>query len=97
MKKLLFFIVTLVVLNGCVQSTAFLGPAYTLAKTGSIGQVFLTQSATYGFKKATGKSINEHALSAFTEEMRQCEKTHSSELSEVFFITLDEIDCTTIN
>ena len=54
-------------------------------------------NATYGFKKATGKSINEHALSAFTEEMRQCEKTHSSELSEVFFITLDEIDCTTIN
>ena len=97
MKKLLFFIVTLVVLNGCVQSTAFLGPAYTLAKTGSIGQVVLTQSATYGFKKATGKSINEHALSSLTEEMRQCEKTHSSELSEVFFITLDEIDCTTIN
>ena len=97
MKKLLFFIVTLVVLNGCVQSTAFLGPAYTLAKTGSIGQVVLTQSATYGFKKTTGKSINEQALSTFTEEMRQCEKTHSSELSEVFFITLDEIDCTTIN
>ena len=69
MKKLLFFIVTLVVLNGCVQSTAFLGPAYTLAKTGSIGQVVLTQSATYGFKKATGKSINEHALSSLTEEI----------------------------
>ena len=43
--------------------------------------------------KITGKSINEQALSTFTEEMRQCEKTHSSELSEVFFITLDEIDC----
>ena len=54
---LLFF------LNGCVQSTALLGPAYTLSNTGNIYHAGLTYGSNQAVKKITGKSPTENIKS----------------------------------
>ena len=54
---LLFF------LNGCVQNTALLGPAYTMASTGNIYQAGLTYGSNQAVKKITGKSATENIKS----------------------------------
>ena len=54
---LLFF------LNGCVQSAALLGPAYTLASTGNIYQAGLSYGSNQAVKKVTGKSPTENIQS----------------------------------
>ena len=41
-KKLILGIFFIIFLNGCVQSTSFLGPAYTLGTTGNVLQAGLS-------------------------------------------------------
>ena len=43
-------------LNGCLQNTAFLGPAVTVASTGNIAQAGLSFSSNLAIKKITGKT-----------------------------------------
>ena len=38
MKKIVFLISTLTILNGCAESTALLAPIYTMANSGSVLQ-----------------------------------------------------------
>ena len=93
----------LAILNGCVQSTSFLGPTYTMAKSGSILQAWNSLAASYGFKELTGSTPGEYAMSfaksysdeplLMTEKERECQTFHSSSFSEIFFETLDGIDC----
>ena len=54
---LLFF------LNGCVQNTALLGPAYTLGSTGNVYQTSLSYGSNKAVKKITGKSTTENIKS----------------------------------
>ena len=42
LNKVLVYIVTSIILSGCAQSTAMLGPALTLASTGNASQAGLT-------------------------------------------------------
>ena len=102
MKKVFLLIFTLVILNGCAQSTSFVGPTYTMAKSGSILQAGNSYAASYGFKTLTGQTPGEYAYSfakdnnselILTLQDRECETFHSSSLSEIFFDTLDGIDC----
>ena len=103
MKKIFFLISILTILNGCAQSTSLLGPTYTMAKSGSILQAGNSFAASYGIKKLTGTTPGEYAMSfaksytdepiLFTEKERECQTFHSSSLSEIFFVTLDGIDC----
>ena len=103
MKKIFFLISILTILNGCAQSTSLLGPTYTMAKSGSILQAGNSFAASYGIKKLTGTSPGEYAMSfakrysdepiLLTEKERECQTFHSSSLSEIFFDTLDGIDC----
>ena len=103
MKKIFLLIFALVILNGCAQSTSFVGPTYTMAKSGSILQAGNSFAASYGFKSLTGQTPGEYAFSSFakddkselilTAQVRECETFHSSSLSEIFFDTLDGIDC----
>ena len=53
-KKLILGIFFITFLNGCVQSTSFLGPAYTLGTTGNALQAGLsygTNKTFFEFKK----------------------------------------------
>ena len=63
LKKIFAGLFLLFFLNGCVQSTALLGPAYTLASTGNIYQAGLSYGSSQAVKKITGKSPTENIRS----------------------------------
>ena len=105
MKKSIFFVAIFIILNGCAQFTAVVGPTYTMAKTGSLMQTSAMMATSYGVKKKTGKSPGEHidslvkgnfeVNSSLTqkENVKECQIIHTSSLNKIFFATLDEIDC----
>ena len=76
-----------------------------MAKSGSVAQVGSSMAASYGFEKATGQNpstfINSlvrksNRINSFLVEQenpRECQTIHSTKLNEIFFTTLDEIDC----
>ena len=63
LKKIIVGLFLLFFLNGCVQSAALLGPAYTLASTGNIYQAGLSYGSNQAVKKITGKSPIENIKS----------------------------------
>ena len=63
LKKIIAGLFLLFFLNGCVQNTALLGPAYTMASTGNIYQAGLTYGSNQAVKKITGKSPTENIKS----------------------------------
>ncbi len=54
LNKILVYIITGVILSGCVQSTAMLGPAITLASTGNASHAGITFITNKVVKKETG-------------------------------------------
>tara|TARA_B100000161_G_C33387505_1_gene340662 strand:+ start:27 stop:428 length:402 start_codon:yes stop_codon:yes gene_type:complete len=68
MKKILGFLLTFILLTGCAESLALLGPTSTAVTGGNIAQSAFSSAVNYGVKKQTGKSPMEHAL-AYAEEM----------------------------
>ena len=67
MKKIFELLVSLLLLNGCAESMALLGPASTTITGGNIAQSTVSSAMSYGVKKQTGKSPMEHVL-AYAEE-----------------------------
>ena len=65
MKKILFLLSIIFLLNGCAESIALLS---TTASNGKIVQSSLNSAISYGVKKQTGKSPLEHAI-AYAEEI----------------------------
>ena len=70
MKKILFLLSTIFLLNGCAESLALLG---TSTSNGKILQSSLNSAVSYGVKKQTGKTPLEHAI-AYAEEKNPDEK-----------------------
>ena len=64
MKKILFFLSLILLLNGCAESIALLS---TGASNGKIVQSTVNSAVSYGIKKQTGKTPLEHAI-AYAEE-----------------------------
>ena len=64
MKKTLFLLSLLFLLNGCAESIALLS---TGASNGRIVQSSVNSAISYGVKKQTGKTPLEHAI-AYAEE-----------------------------
>ena len=62
MKKLISLLITLLALNGCANSLAFLGPASTSVTGGNVAQSIASSAVSYGVKKQTGKTPSQHAL-----------------------------------
>ena len=54
MKKIFVFIVSGIILSGCAQSTAMLGPAISLASSGNVSQAGLTFITNKVVEKETG-------------------------------------------
>ena len=63
LKKTFVGLFLLFFLNGCVQSAALLGPAYTLASTGNIYQAGLSYGSNKAVEEITGKSPTENIKS----------------------------------
>ena len=64
MKKILLFLSTIFLLNGCAESLALFGQG---ASNGRFVQSSLNSAISYGVKKQTGKTPLEHAI-AYAEE-----------------------------
>ena len=105
MKKSIFFVGIFIILSGCSQYSSLVGPSYTMAKSGSILQTGTAYATSYGIKKTTGQSPGEYIqtlvrknykINSFMnqkENIKECQTLHTSTLNEIFFETLDEIDC----
>jgi len=66
MKKILILLSSMFLLVGCIGSMALLGPA-TGAANGKIVQASVKSAASFGIKKATGKTPVQHVLT-YAEE-----------------------------
>ena len=53
-NRVLVYILVGIILSGCAQSTAMVGPAITLASTGNISQAGLTFFSNKAVEKETG-------------------------------------------
>ena len=62
MNKILILISLTIILNGCANSLAFLGPASSVAQGGNIAQSAMSSVVSYGVKKQTGMTPSEHAV-----------------------------------
>jgi len=74
-------------LNNCTQYSAVVGPSFTLAKTGSVLQTTTSLSSSLAMT-----SLKKN----FTDELKNeniCPTVHTSELSKMFFETLENLDC----
>ena len=67
-KKIAFILMSVVLLTGCAQSTAFLGPAMTVAATGNIAQGGFTYGTNEIIKRETGKDTMQYVSSLLEPE-----------------------------
>ena len=67
-KKIYLLVLIFIILSGCIQSTALLGPGVTIATTGNIMQAGLQYGANTAIKNETGKDALTHLKDAVNEE-----------------------------
>ena len=66
-KKILNYILVSIILSGCAQSTAMIGPAITLASSGNMSQAGLTFFGNKAVEKETGMDT----VSYFSNKIEQ--------------------------
>lgn len=59
-KKLILLLVGFISLNGCIESTALLGPAITVGTSGNVYQASISYASNQILYNATGKTTIEH-------------------------------------
>ena len=63
MKKIVSLFFIMILLNGCAESLALLGPLTTAsAGSGKVAQSAISSAVNYAVKKQTGQSPSQHAL-----------------------------------
>jgi len=67
----LFFLLFIIILNGCAQSTALLGPGVTLATTGNAFQAGIQYGANTAIKNETGKDALTYVKDAVEQDQKQ--------------------------
>ena len=74
LKKIIISAFAMCFLTGCLQNTAFLGPAITVASTGNIYQAGLSYGSSATIKKMTGKTPTENIKSFLDSKDSTVEK-----------------------
>ena len=92
LKKIIAGLFLLFFLNGCVQSTALIGPAYTLTSTGNVYHAGLSYGSSQAVKKVTGKSTTENIKSFIDDNKIKVEEKESQE--EFFALVKSRIEKT---
>ena len=69
-SKIFFVIFSLIFLNGCLQTTALLGPGITVATTGNVLQAGFQYGANTVIENETGKNTLEHFKSALDSQKK---------------------------
>ncbi len=67
-KKIYFLVLISMLLSGCMQSSALLGPGITIMTTGNVMQAGLQYGANSAIKKETGKDAITHLKNVMDEE-----------------------------
>ena len=80
-KKIAFILMSVVLLTGCVQSTAFIGPAITVAATGNIAQAGFTYGTNEVIKRETGKDTMQYVSSLFEPEDKNLLKSEDKKVT----------------
>jgi len=77
-----------------LQSSTSFATSYGIKKvTGQSPGEYVLSLAKKNHKLGTSLDQNNNIVLAQNENIRECETIHSSPLTEIFFDTLDEIDC----
>ena len=87
MKKILLIFLLIPLLSNCTQYTAMVGPTLTFVESGSILQAtgsYSSSLAMNNVKQGLVDEINAENI---------CPTVHTSELNEIFFETLEHMDC----
>jgi len=80
-KKIAFILMLVVLLTGCAQSTAFLGPAITVAATGNIAQAGFTYGTNEVIKRETGKDTIQYVSSLLEPEDKNLLKSEDKKVT----------------
>ena len=67
-NKIFIYIVTGIILSGCAQSTAMLGPAITLASTGNASQAGIAFITNKAVQKETGMNTVSYVSQKFEQK-----------------------------
>ena len=67
-KRIYFYIIAIGLLSGCVQSTAMVGPAITIASTGNISQAGLTFFTNKAVENETGMDTVSYVSNKIEEQ-----------------------------
>jgi phosphoribosylaminoimidazole (AIR) synthetase len=92
LKKIIAGLFLLFFLNGCVQNTALLGPAYTLASSGNIYQAGLSYGSNQAIKNITGKTPTENIKSLVDNKKMKIEEKEKQD--EFFALVKSRIEKT---
>ena len=92
LKKIITGFFLLCFLNGCVQSTALLGPAYTLISTGNIYHAGVSYGSNQAVKKITGKSTTENIKSLV--DKKEIEDEEEENYDEFFTLVKSRVEKT---
>ena len=79
--KIIIIFLFLLFFNGCVQTTALIGPGMTLATTGNVLQAGFQYGGNLAIKNETGKNSFEHLKDAI--DKKDNDKKFKSEFSEL--------------
>jgi len=94
MKKIFLGLTLLVLLQGCGPTASIVSSGITIAKSGGTARAVVASGTGLYIQDKTGKSTLEHvADNTVNAETRNCSVTHSAEINQIFFTTLDEFDC----
>jgi len=98
MRNIYLLIISFILLTGCAQNLALLGPVISVAKTGGIHQAVIGGTINHGVKSETGKDISEHVMNLMDKETKDqnCKSLNSNSLQEVFFENSEDIECKSI-
>ena len=90
-KRIFFYIVTIAFLSGCVQSTAMVGPAITIASTGNISQAGLTFFTNKAVENETGMSTVSYVSNKIEEQNSRTKlKREFKKMVEINFVKTRE-------
>ena len=87
LKKIIISILAMSFLTGCLQNTALLGPAITVASTGNIYQAGLSYGSSKTIKKMTGKTPTENVKSFLDSKNTTVEE---EEIHDEFFVLVKD-------
>lgn len=70
-NKLTFAIIAIILLSGCAQNAALLGPAITIGTTGNVMQAGIQYGTNQAIKQETGKDALTYISDAVEEDHRK--------------------------